>query len=281
MSGFLYIVATPIGHLKDLTPRAEETLSSVDIIAAEDTRHTRRLLFSFGCKTPLLSLHEHNERDVIDGLILRLKSGESVALVSDAGTPLISDPGYRLVRAAHAASIAVSPIPGASALIAALSVAGIATDRFFFEGFLPAKSKARQTRLMSLATVSQTLVFYESVHRIEECLADLVDAMGSDRPAFIAREMTKMHEQCVQDSLGALLAQVRSGDIPKKGEFVVVIGGATDDAQLAERLDIDQLLLDLDQHLPSKEVARIAARASGDGKNALYDRLLQLKHKPA
>ena len=178
MSGILYIVATPIGNLEDLSPRARQTLETVDLIAAEDTRHTGRLLSHFGVSTRLLSLHDYNEADQVDKIIDVLKAGESIALVSDAGTPLISDPGYRVVQAAHEIGITVSPVPGPSALAAALSVAGLPTDRFCFEGFLPAKQKARRERLASLAKESRTLVFYESVHRVENSISDMIEILG-------------------------------------------------------------------------------------------------------
>ena len=208
MSGTLFIVATPIGNLEDLTPRARKILAQVDLIAAEDTRHTGRLLFSIGVKARLLALHDYNEEKAVSGVIAALESGQSVALVSDAGTPLVSDPGYRLVRAAHESGITVSPIPGPSALTAALSAAGLATDRFCFEGFLPAKRGARQQALSSLCHEPRTLIFYESVHRIADALEDMCRAFGDERPAFIGRELTKMHEQCIQGTLGSLRAKV-------------------------------------------------------------------------
>ncbi|MCH9695051.1 MAG: 16S rRNA (cytidine(1402)-2'-O)-methyltransferase [Gammaproteobacteria bacterium] len=275
MSGTLFIVATPIGNLEDLTPRARQTLDSVSLIAAEDTRHTGRLLSHIGCKTRLMAMHDHNEAEALRPVIRMLQDGESVALVSDAGTPLVSDPGFRLVRAAHAAGIAVSPVPGASAVTAALSAAGIATDRFCFEGFAPAKRVARQQWLEQLATEARTIVLYESVHRIVDCLADMVDAFGADRRAFIGREMTKMHEQCVQGTLLDLSEQVASGAIKSKGEFVIVVSG--NPVQEASAWDVDVLLRELARHLPAKEAARISAKLSGEKKNALYDRLLQLK----
>ena len=191
MSGTLFVVATPIGNLDDLTPRARQALGDVSLIAAEDTRHTGRLLMSIGVKSRLIALHDHNEEQVLGKLIRTLQEGESVALVSDAGTPLVSDPGFRLVREAHRSGITVSPIPGASAVTAALSAAGIPTDRFCFEGFLPSKRLARRTALLSLVSEPRTLVFYESVHRISESLADMTSAFGADRWAALvaARHM--------------------------------------------------------------------------------------------
>ena len=275
MSGKLFIVATPIGNLEDLTPRARQTLAEVDLIAAEDTRRTGRLLSHIGVKSRLMALHDHNEEKSVAKIIKMLQDGQSIALVSDAGTPLVSDPGYRLVSAAHDNNIGVSPIPGASAAVAALSVAGLATDRFCFEGFGPSKKDARREWLQARATETRTMVFYESVHRIADCLADMVEVFGVDRPAFIGREMTKMHEQCVRKSLASLQAMVADGSIVSKGEFVIVVAGA--DEQPGSSLDTDRLLLELADHLPAKDAAKIAARISGEKKNRLYDRLLQLK----
>ena len=275
MSGKLFIVATPSGNLEDLTPRARQMLAEVDLIAAEDTRRTGRLLSHIGVKSRLMALHDHNEEKSVAKIIKMLQDGQSIALVSDAGTPLVSDPGYRLVSAAHENNIGVSPIPGASAAVAALSVAGLATDRFCFEGFGPSKKDARREWLQARATEPRTMVFYESVHRIADCLADMVEVFGVDRPAFIGRELTKMHEQCVRKSLASLQAMVADGSIVSKGEFVIVVAGA--DEQPGSSLDTDRLLLELADHLPAKDAAKIAARISGEKKNRLYDRLLQLK----
>ncbi|HNP64782.1 MAG TPA: 16S rRNA (cytidine(1402)-2'-O)-methyltransferase [Woeseiaceae bacterium] len=275
MSGTLFIVATPIGNLEDLTPRARQTLGEVSLIAAEDTRHTGRLLMSIGVKSRLIALHDHNEEKVLGKLIRTLQQGESVALVCDAGTPLVSDPGFRLVREAHQNHIRVSPIPGASAATAALSAAGIPTDRFCFEGFLPAKQAARRARLAELASEQRTMIFYESVHRIAECLDDLVDAFGDSRPAFVGRELSKIHEQCVRESLGELKRRIDDGSIVGKGEFVLVVGGASEAAGSGH--DADRLLSELLPHMPAKEAAKVASRLTGLKKNALYERLLELK----
>lgn len=277
MSGTLYIVATPIGNLEDLTARARQTLASVDIVAAEDTRHTGRLLSSIGAKPALLALHDHNEEQACRGVVEALQGGRDVALVSDAGTPLISDPGYRLVRAARAAAIPVVPIPGVSAVTAALSVSGLATDRFCFEGFPPAKRAARRKWLADLAPETRTLVIYESVHRVAECLDDLVDAFGADREAFLGRELTKLHEQCVRSTLGELRQCIAGGDIPLKGEFVLAVAGA--DTREAPAVDVDRMLTLLAASLSAKEAARIAAELTGQKKNALYDRILELKRQ--
>jgi 16S rRNA (cytidine1402-2'-O)-methyltransferase len=277
MSGTLYIVATPIGNLEDLTARARQTLASVDIVAAEDTRHTGRLLSSIGAKPALLALHDHNEEQACKGVVEALQGGKDVALVSDAGTPLISDPGYRLVRAARAEAIAVVPIPGVSAVTAALSVSGLATDRFCFEGFPPAKRAARRKWLADLASETRTLVIYESVHRVADCLDDLVDAFGVGREAFLGRELTKLHEQSVRSTLGELRQCIAVGDIPLKGEFVLAVAGA--DAREAPAVDVDRMLTLLAASLSVKEAARIAAELTGQKKNALYDRIVELKRQ--
>lgn len=275
MSGTLFVVATPIGNLDDLTPRARQALSAVSLIAAEDTRHTRRLLMHIGVKTRLMALHDHNEEKAVHGLMETLNSGNDVALVSDAGTPLVSDPGFRLVRAAHENGIAVSPIPGASAVTAALSAAGIPTDRFCFEGFAPAKKVARHQWLTKLASETRTIVIFESVHRINDCLADLVAVFGADRVAFVGRELSKIHEQCVQETLGDLKQQLADGSIVQKGEFVIVIAGA--DVEQESTLEIDRLLKALSTHLSARDAAKVAADATGLKRNDLYARLLQLK----
>ena len=275
MSGTLYVVATPIGNLDDLTPRARETLASVDLVAAEDTRHTRGLLSHIGADPALMALHEHNEERALHRLIEALENGKDVALVSDAGTPLVSDPGYRLVRAAHEQAIRVVPLPGASAVTAALSVAGLPTDRFCFEGFAPSRRAARRKWLAALAAEPRTIVLYESVHRIGDCLADLVDIFGTEREAFIGRELTKMHEQCVHAPLGVLQRSVDEGEIVGKGEFVIVVAGASKNHEPA--VDTDRLLELLTPHLGARDVARIAAELTGEKKNALYQRALELK----
>jgi 16S rRNA (cytidine1402-2'-O)-methyltransferase len=275
MSGTLFVVATPIGNLEDLSPRARQTLAEVDLVAAEDTRHTGRLLLHLGLKTRLFALHEHNEARVAVALIEQLKDGTSVALVSDAGTPLVSDPGYRLVLAAHANGIAVSPVPGPSAVTAALSISGLPTDRFAFEGFPPAKSVARRKWLQDRAAEPRTLVFFEAVHRIGATLADMVDVFGAERQAFLGRELTKLHEQCVRASLGELLDDVSDGAIVSKGEFVIAVHGAG--AVAASSIDTDCLLEELADALPLKKAAAIAARVTGEKRNALYQRLLEIR----
>ncbi len=274
MNGTLFVVATPIGNLEDLSPRARQTLAKVDVIAAEDTRHTGRLLSHLGLKKRQIALHEHNEARVTQALIEHLSDGRSVALVSDAGTPLVSDPGYRLVQAAHAGGITVSPVPGPSAVTAALSVSGLPTDRFGFEGFPPAKSAARRKWLQARAADDRTLLFFEAVHRIAETLADMVDVFGADRAAFLGRELTKLHEQCRRASLGELLTEVSDGTIPSRGEFVIAIHGSTRTG--GSSLDVDRLLAELLQVVSAKQAAAIAARLTGSRRNALYERILEL-----
>ena len=268
-AGTLFIVATPIGNLADLSPRALETLRTVDAICAEDTRHTRQLLAHFGFERPLLALHEHNEDALAQKLVARLQAGESLALVSDAGTPLVSDPGYRVVRAARAAGLRVSPLPGPSAVIAALSAAGLPSDRFVFEGFLPAKPAARREQLRRLAGETRTLVFYESSHRIAEALADMAAAFGGERPAAIARELTKLFETVLDGSLAQLQARVEADENQRKGEFVVLVQGAGDDpdAMLAEGRRVYALL---SAQLPPSAAARLAAEITGAPRKALY-----------
>ncbi len=265
----LYVVATPIGNLADLSPRAQEVLRSVAAICAEDTRHTGQLLSHFGISKPLVALHDHNEEAMAERVVSRLLGGESLAVVSDAGTPLVSDPGFRLVRAARAAGVKVSPIPGACAAIAALSVAGLPSDRFVFEGFLPAKGAARRERLNKLAGETGTMVFYESSHRIAESLADMVGAFGAERPAVVARELTKLFETVLDGSLEQLLAKVLGDDNQRKGEFVVMVQGAGDDEQ-ARIAEGRRLYAKLNEHLPPSTAAKLAAELSGAPRKALY-----------
>jgi 16S rRNA (cytidine1402-2'-O)-methyltransferase len=271
----LYIVATPIGNLDDLAPRARKVLAEVALIAAEDTRHTGRLLSHIGVKTPLKALHDHNEAAVTDAMIAELEKGRDLALVSDAGTPLISDPGYRLVASAQAAGLKVSPIPGPSALTAALSAAGIPSDRFCFEGFLPAKSAARDAVLRSLCAETRSLIFYESVHRIDDSLKAMREVFGGTRLAFVGREISKLHEQCLRGTLEELCARLDDGVIVRKGEFVVVVSGAAETA--ASSIDSDRLLTELADLLPARQVAAVVAKVTGEKRNALYARLLEIK----
>lgn len=274
--GSLFIVATPIGNLEDLSPRARRVLSEVTLVAAEDTRRSGRLLSHFGIKTTLFALHEHNERDATAVLLRKLKEGASIALVSDAGTPLVSDPGFRLVRAAQRHGIPVSPLPGPSAAVAALSVAGLPTDRYCFEGFLPAKKAARQQRLTALRGEPRSMVFYAAVHRIAAVLEDLADAFGAAREAFVGRELTKLNEQCVAATLGELKAAVDDGRIAAKGEFVIVVAGNSDAEPAGEPGAADRLLAALVEVLPGNQAAAIVADVCGLGRNEVYRRMLRL-----
>jgi 16S rRNA (cytidine1402-2'-O)-methyltransferase len=268
-AGTLHVVATPIGNLGDLSPRAQAVLREVAAICAEDTRRSGQLLAHFGIATPLLALHEHNEEAIAQRVVARLLAGDSLALVSDAGTPLVSDPGYRLVRAARAAGVRVSPVPGACAAIAALSVAGLASDRFAFEGFLPSRAAARRERLRALVSEPRTLVFYESSHRIVETLEDMAATFGGDRPAVLARELTKLFETVLDGGLSDLLAAVQADDNQRKGEFVLVVQGAGEDAdaRLAEGRRVYALL---SAQLPPSAAARLAADITGAPRKALY-----------
>ena len=268
-AGTLYVVATPIGNLGDLTARARDVLAAVDAICAEDTRHTRQMLNALGLERPLLALHDHNEAEIAWKLVERLKAGECLALVSDAGTPLVSDPGYRLVREVRAAGLAVSPIPGACAAIAALSVAGIPSDRFCFEGFLPAKGSGRRERLAELAKETRTLVFYESSHRIEEALADFVAAFGGEREAVLARELTKLFETVLGDTLSGIAAKVAADENQRKGEFVIVVRGCEDDTA-ARLVEGQRLYAKLAEHLNPSVAANLAADISGAPRKSLY-----------
>ena len=267
--GTLHVVATPIGNLGDLSPRALDTLRSVAAICAEDTRHTRQLLAHYGVERPLIALHEHNEAQLAEKLVARLQAGESLALVSDAGTPLVSDPGFRLVRAAREAGLAVSPVPGACAFVAALSVAGLPSDRLVFEGFLPARGNARRERLAPLASETRTLAFYESAHRIEDTLADMAAVFGGDRRAVIARELTKLFETVLDGPLSDLHARVVADPNQRKGEFVVLVQGAADDAD-ARITEGKRLYAKLGEHLPPSTAAKLAAELSGAPRKALY-----------
>ncbi|MDB6164140.1 MAG: tetrapyrrole methylase [Xanthomonadaceae bacterium] len=265
----LYVVATPIGNMGDLSPRALDILRSVAAICAEDTRHTRQLLARHGVEKPLIAVHEHNEDALADRLVARLLSGDALALVSDAGTPLVSDPGFRLVMAARKAGIRVSPLPGPCAFVAALSVAGLPSDRFVFEGFLPAKAGARRERLQQLAHETRTLAFYESAHRVEDALADMAQVLGGDRPAVVARELTKLFETVLDGTLAALHAQVAADPNQRKGEFVVLVHGAPEDAD-ARIVEGRRLYAALGQHLPPSTAAKIAAELSGAPRKLLY-----------
>ncbi len=276
----LYVVSTPIGNLDDMTPRAVQVLSDVDLIAAEDTRHSGRLLQNFSITTRTTALHDHNERQVCDRLIERLQSGESIALISDAGTPLVNDPGYHLVHAAHKNKIKVVPIVGACAAIAALSVSGLASDRFVYEGFLPAKAGTRVHRLEALKDETRTLIFYEAPHRIVASLESLVLVMGYERAATFARELTKRFETVKQAPLGELLEWVRTDPNQQKGEIVVVVQGAPS-RDFDEGIDseVQRILMLLLGELPTKQAVTLAVKITGLKKNTLYKEALQIVDK--
>jgi 16S rRNA (cytidine1402-2'-O)-methyltransferase len=276
MPGTLYIVATPIGNLEDITLRALRVLREVSAIAAEDTRHTRKLLTHYDIHTPLVSYHEHNERTAAPALVQRLLGGENLALVSDAGTPGISDPGYRLTVAAAAAGITIAPVPGPAALTAALSVSGLPTDRFVFEGFLPEKADQRKERLRLLRDEPRTLVFYEAPHRLKNCLSDVEEILGA-RPAALARELTKIHEEVLRGSLGEIRARSESAET--RGEVVLVVHGAEGKAAVSEELlagDIAQLHA---RGMRVKEVAALLSGKYGLPKNQIYRLALELQKR--
>ena len=283
--GTLYVVATPIGNLGDLSPRARAVLSDCALIAAEDTRHTGILLKAFGIATPQISLHDHNEAARSVEIIARLREGKSVALVSDAGTPAISDPGFELVRAVAAAGIEVIAVPGPCAAIAALSIGALPTDRFCFEGFLPARGAARRQRLKSLEQESRTLVIYESPHRVRETLEDCVTAFGEARAATVVRETTKLHETTYRGSLLELLHKAKSDADFARGEIVLLIGGApqmpSGDADSDATAALDKVLAALLAELPLKQAARLAAQITGARDNEAYKRALFLKQQSA
>jgi 16S rRNA (cytidine1402-2'-O)-methyltransferase len=275
----LYIVATPIGNLQDITLRAIEILKTVDLIAAEDTRHSRPLLNHFGIGTRLVSYREHNEAASTQGLITFLQAGQSVALISDAGTPLISDPGYRLVKTARDVGIQVVPIPGVSAIVAALCASGMATDRFSFQGFLPAKRVGRQRHLQALLIETQTLVFYEAPHRINETLEDVASIFGDARPVTLARELTKRFEQIWHGTASAAIAHLQAGDIPARGEFVLLVAGADPDQASPAQYEIVRIMKLLLPEMPPRRAADIASQITGENKKTLYELAVKLRQQ--
>jgi len=265
--GRLYVVGTPIGNVDDLSPRARDVLAKADVIAAEDTRHTRGLLSRIGVESRLIAYHEHNESERVPALLAQLAAGQSVALVSDAGTPLISDPGWRLVKAAQESGIAVVPIPGPCAAVAALCAAGLPTDSFVFEGFLPRRDSARAARLEALQREERTIVLYEAVHRIAETIAALREAFGDERRAAIARELTKTHEQIATGTLADLAARLDSS-IPLLGEFVVVVAGAA--AAAPDESEARRVYALLAAELPPDKALKLTAAVTGVSRNVLY-----------
>jgi 16S rRNA (cytidine1402-2'-O)-methyltransferase len=275
--GILYCVATPIGNLEDITARALRILAEVNKVYAEDTRVTRRMFAHFGIQNTLESLHDHNETSRVAQIQRELAEGMNVALVSDAGTPLISDPGYKLVNALGAAGCKIVPVPGASALIAALSVAGLPTDRFAFEGFLPAKSVSRRKLLTGLEAESRTLVFYESSHRIADLLEDMLAVFGGERQIVVLRELTKLYESIYRGTATEILQHMAADSDRSRGEFVVVVAGKVCDesADALAVLNADKVLAVLLEVLPVKQAAAVAARLTGLPKNQLYRQALE------
>lgn len=276
VEGTLYVVATPIGNLGDVSPRALVILSGVDAVAAEDTRHSRNLLRHFGIDKPCVALHEHNERTQVEQLVERLRSGQALALVSDAGTPVVSDPGYHLVRAAHVAGCRVVSIPGPSAAIAALSISGQSAERFVFEGFLPAKPAARAQRLESLRYEERTLVFFEAPHRVVETLESMARILGGSREVTFVRELSKLYETARLTRLGELLEWVRGDAQQQKGEIVLVVRGA-ENASSADGTAAEEVLRTLLHELSLKQAVTLAAKLTGMNRNRLYEAALRLQ----
>ena len=274
----LYIVATPIGNLSDMSQRAIDILQTVDVIAAEDTRHSGILLQHFSIKTQSISLHDHNEKQRSETLLTRLQKGESVALISDAGTPLISDPGYKLVSLVREHNIPVIPIPGSCAVITALSASGLPSDKFTFEGFLPPKQGARNQTLQQLIDESRTMIFYDAPRRLQGTLADMIDVFGGERKACIARELTKIHETITTKSLSELLAWVSEDSHQQKGECVLLLEGSKKQKDSSET-EINRVLTLLLKELPVKKSAAITASLLDVSKNTAYDMALKLQQK--
>ncbi len=276
MAGTLFVVATPIGNMDDMVPRAIEILQTVDLIAAEDTRRSSQLLKQFNIGTRLVSYHDHSDSAKVDQVLGVLEQGKNVALISDAGTPLISDPGYRLVRRALDMNCVVSPVPGACAAMAALSVAGLPSDRFVFEGFLPAKARQRQKALQLLIEEPRTLVFYEAPHRIDDTIKDLSAIFGGDRQAVLAREMTKTYETILFGSLAQLDERIEADANQKKGEIVLLVHGFEGHVQSGDDTEQERVLKVLLKELSVKQAANLAAKISGGSKNKLYQQALKL-----
>jgi len=280
----LYLVATPIGHLDDIGVRAISTLQSVTRIYVEDTRHSAGLLRHHGIRTPMAALHEHNERERAVEIAASIREQGDAALISDAGTPAISDPGYRLVQACIEAGVAVSPVPGASAVLAALVVSGLPTDRFEFAGFVPARATARAQWYAGLADRAHTVVVYESPHRIVDSLADLLEAIGADRRIAVARELTKRFETVLRGTVDQVLARVSDDRDQRRGEFAIVIGGRASEALMpggdaGRALSVDTLIASLSPHLPPRTVARIVADLVGRPKREVYARAMVLAQR--
>ncbi len=278
--GILYVVATPIGNLGDISLRAKEVLASVELVAAEDTRHSRKLLTRLGLQRKLISLHEHNEIARIPKIIQLLVDGHCVALISDAGTPLISDPGYQLLKAVREQGLQAVPVPGPSALTAALSIAGLPTDRFVFEGFLPAKSGARARHLKLLLAEPRTMVFFEAPHRLIKVLDDMVQILGGERPACVARELTKKFETVYYGTLDELATRAKRESDMSRGELVIVISGADETVTIGAQ-DFSALLNELLTELPPATAARIASKVSGLPRQEVYALATRLAAEPS
>ncbi|MCS5587145.1 MAG: 16S rRNA (cytidine(1402)-2'-O)-methyltransferase [Porticoccaceae bacterium] len=277
-TGTLTIVATPIGNLGDMVPRAVQTLQSANLIACEDTRHSKKLLDHFSIDKPCVAYHDQADRRIMDNLLKRLADGEDIALISDAGTPLISDPGYRLVAEARSRGFNVLPIPGACAAIAALSVSGLPTDSFYFGGFLPAKGSQRKTVLAEIKSNSETLIFYEAPHRIAATLADMIDSLGADRPAFMGREISKTFETYLQGNLAGLHTQVTADSNQQRGEIVLVVAGTKSKVDRVS-VDAEKMLSMLLQELPASKAASLTAKICGGNKKDIYQSALLLQGK--
>ncbi|OGT35100.1 MAG: 16S rRNA (cytidine(1402)-2'-O)-methyltransferase [Gammaproteobacteria bacterium RIFCSPHIGHO2_12_FULL_37_14] len=272
--GTLYVVATPIGNLQDITLRALEILKLVDSIAAEDTRHTRKLLKHFSIDKPVVALHDFNERKQLQILIAQLQQGKSIALVSDAGTPLISDPGFPFVREARTCGIKIIPIPGACAAITALSVAGLPTDKFVFEGFLPAKQEARQRHLLTLVNEVRTIVFYEAPHRLLSTLQSMMEVFGGDRMSSVARELTKIYESIITNNLQSLFTYYTSHQVEQRGEIVILVAGVDPEVNTQNIVSSTHVLEILLSELPLKQAVKLASEITGQRKNVLYEMAL-------
>lgn len=277
-TGVLTIVATPIGNLNDMVPRAVQTLQSVSLIACEDTRHSKKLLNHFNIDKPCVAYHDHGDRKMTESLLVRLENGEDIALISDAGTPLISDPGYRIVAEARARGITVSPIPGACAAVAALSVSGLPTDRFLFCGFLPAKTGQRKTTLNEYKGSTETLVFYEAPHRILDTVVDMVEVFGQQRLGFLAREISKTYETYLQGTLEQLRVQISLDSNQQRGEIVLVIAGA-EEKTASTSVSAEKVLKLLLKELPASKAASITAKICGADKKAIYQAALKFQGK--
>ena len=274
-SGTLYVVATPIGNIADMSPRAQQTLAEVSLIVAEDTRHSKRLLQQFGIQTPMLSLHEHNEERRAPEILDRLQQGQDIALISDAGTPLLSDPGFVLVRAARKAGITISPVPGSSAVTAALSVSGLPTDKFVFAGFLPAKSAARRARLQELMTYACTVVVFESTHRIMEALQDISAELGAEQELVLARELSKRYETVLSGRAIDLLQQLEQDPDQQRGEFVLLFN--FEEPAQGDQSALQHCLAVLLTELPLKQAVTLAAKITGESRNDAYAMALEMK----